>query len=376
MVEGGLPFASDYRDARARFLQALSHFEADTGRGFQHERFVVDQADDLTIDCAQLAAPEPRRLYVAVSGIHGIEGFAGSAIQEALLGRVLPRFDLETTSVWLVHALNPFGMQRLRRVNAANVDLNRNMAVEGSSLYATASSGYALLAKVLGPTAAYDGRLGTRVRFFAALARAALSHGFTPMRQATLAGQYGDAHGVFYGGAEPQPETRFFQERFAALCSRHAEALLTDLHTGYGERGKAYPLFGRADSPAFREFVDQGVRDDRGKNQSYTAHGDLVGYCHHTAKRVRPEGVFNGAVVELGTRGLGMLSQLADLHAVVRENQVHGRGAADPAVAERVAAGFRELFDPRDPDWQRSAVRAALACIEGLLARCGYLALA
>src|SRR5688572_10663129 len=124
MTLNGSPFATDYRDARERFLQALDAFERGSGLRFVRERFSVDRASDLTIDCAELRPRSPERLYVAVSGIHGVEGFAGNAIQCALLSSVLRRLDLERSGVLLVHGLNPFGMHHLRRVNAANVDLN------------------------------------------------------------------------------------------------------------------------------------------------------------------------------------------------------------------------------------------------------------
>lgn len=373
MTLQGSPFATDYRDARDRFVRALGKFEQQTGQRFARERFTVDRAEDLTIDCAELRPKAPRRLYVVVSGIHGIEGFAGNAIQRALLADVLPGFDLQTTGVLLVHALNPFGMHRLRRVNANNVDLNRNLASPGDALYATDSSGYMLLAKTLAPETSYDGRGLTHALFFAGIARAVARHGYTALREATLAGQYAEPRGVFYGGRELQPETRFFQSRFEAACARYPEILVTDLHTGYGQRGKAFALFGRADTPAFREFTEAGVPDRSGADQRYSVHGDLVGYCHAAAKRARPDGVFNGTVVELGTTGLSPLSQLADLHTVVRENQVHHHGARDPFTADQVRLRFRELFDPRDIDWQHTATFAAVACIEKLLASCGYL---
>jgi hypothetical protein len=367
------PFATDYLDARAQFLEALDAFERQAGVLFSRQRFTVDRSLDLTIDCAELRAKSPERLYVAVSGVHGIEGFAGNAIQRVLLARTLPRFDLSNTSLLFVHAVNPYGMHHLRRVNAANVDLNRNFTEDDGALYTTDSRGYMLIAPTLGPEHAYHGGALARPRFFAALLGAVAGHGYGALRQATLAGQYVAPRGIFFGGRERQPETRFFQQVFEAASARVQAVLLTDLHTGYGIRGQASALFGRADTPAFREFVDEGVRDRSGKDQRYDANGDLVGWCQAAHKRVRPDGSFDGVVIELGTTGLSPATQLADLHAVVRENQVHHYGARDPATAERVALRFRGLFDPRDRAWQRKALGSAIDTLERLLGRCGYL---
>jgi predicted deacylase len=369
-------FPVSYHDARGRFVQALDAFEARTGQRFVRERAVVDTEQDLSIDVAQLRAAQPQRLYVAVSGIHGIEGYAGHAIQATLLEHVLPRLDPQTTGVLLVHALNPTGMHHMRRVNGRNVDLNRNFAPAtstGSELYASDSSGYMWLASALGPTQPYDGRLRTRAGLIAELALAVGRHGFETLRQATLAGQYAAPRGVFYGGAEPELETRIFARVFEQASHGYAEILLTDLHTGYGERGQAYSLFARADSPEVKELTDQGVRDARGRNKSYSARGDLVGYCYETAKRHDSTTLCNSVVVELGTHGLGTLAQVQDLQTVVRENQIHLHGAKTPEVKANAERAFRELFNPSDPDWQRQAVAAGLERIESLLTRRGFL---
>ena len=71
--------------------------------------------------------------------------------------------------------------------------------------------------------------------------------------------------------------------------------------------------------------------------QTYTARGELVRYSYETAKKLNPDVVFNGLVVEVGTHGLSAVQQMRDLEIVVRENQAHHQGAADgvePQVAD------------------------------------------
>ena len=80
--------------------------------------------EELAIDIAWLGAGRPRRVLLHSSGLHGVEGFAGSAIQLQLLDE-LPRLP-EDGAVLIAHVLNPYGMAWLRRVNEHNVDLNRN----------------------------------------------------------------------------------------------------------------------------------------------------------------------------------------------------------------------------------------------------------
>jgi len=83
--------------------------------------------DDLSIDILHAPATErAQHLLLVTTGEHGIEGFVGSAIMELVIRKILPTLDPTTTSLCLVHAINPWGMKHGERTNAANVDLNRN----------------------------------------------------------------------------------------------------------------------------------------------------------------------------------------------------------------------------------------------------------
>ena len=76
-------FSKDYFEARERFKSATTQAGARLeeleikARGPGNER--------LSLNFSYLGAPNPRKLLVHTSGIHGIEGFAGSAIQIAAL---------------------------------------------------------------------------------------------------------------------------------------------------------------------------------------------------------------------------------------------------------------------------------------------------
>jgi hypothetical protein len=365
-------FCSNYHEDREAFTRELESFARRTGRELKLHRYSVDAARDLTITAAEFSAPRPERVYVATCGIHGVEGFAGSAILRALLRDSLARLPADDTGLLLVHALNPFGFERGIRVNRNNVDLNRNCAPPGDPLFGSYSPEYAALRGVLAPARPYRPSLKERLRFYAGIGQALARSGTYALRQAVLGGQYIDPSGVFYGGARVEPEIAFFQEIFTPLATSYREVLLTDLHTGYGVRGHAYPLFGRADSREFRAYTQSGVQDG-GTDKAYTVHGDLVGYCYHTSKRARPDSIFNGVVVELGTHGLSMRDQLSDLQLVVAENQARQHGAAERASTDAVSAAFREQFNPSDPAWRRAVQAVGVDTVKRLLQLRGYL---
>jgi predicted deacylase len=139
-------FSEDYPAARQRFLAAGHALGADL-----HQLRLGLSAPDgspLTIDIAWIGARSPDTVVIHSSGLHGIEGFAGSAIQLALMnqcGSIPPN-----GAILFVHTLNPFGMAWLRRFNENNVDLNRNFLPAGVGR-PTASEAYRRLEKFLNP---------------------------------------------------------------------------------------------------------------------------------------------------------------------------------------------------------------------------------
>ena len=85
---------------------------------------VGPSGESLSIDVAWIGAREPIQTVVVTSGLHGVEGFFGSAVQLAWLAR-LASGEVELsprTTVVLVHAVNPFGFAWRRRTDSRNVE--------------------------------------------------------------------------------------------------------------------------------------------------------------------------------------------------------------------------------------------------------------
>lgn len=119
-------FKHDYYAARAFFrsqIRRLKHAEL-------HSIPMDIQDYDLSIDVGVIRRSKEKML-VHISGTHGVEGFAGSAIQNAIIDKSnITREDPSLPTLVIVHVLNPFGMANLRRWNENNVDLNRNFLTE------------------------------------------------------------------------------------------------------------------------------------------------------------------------------------------------------------------------------------------------------
>src|SRR6266481_105950 len=220
-------FSPDYSTARSRFRQMV---EAAGGRLDVLPLEARGPAgENLGIDIAWFGTENPRRILLHSSGLHGVEGFAGSAIQLQFLDS-LPPVPAETAFV-IVHVLNPYGMAWLRRVNENNVDLNRNCL--GNTAYAGAPSAYVELESFLNPQSPPTSDLFTLKAGWLIL-----RHGMPALKQAVVGGQYEYPKGLFFGGKrlEQGPEK---YKTFLTLHLASAERIIAiDVHTGLGKYGE------------------------------------------------------------------------------------------------------------------------------------------
>ena len=185
-------FSPDYSTARLRFRQAATRL------GWTLEEHLIGQTgpngEDLTIDIASSANHNPERTLAASSGVHGVEGFFGSAVQLALLEHWANHGAPSVRCVFL-HGLNPYGFAWLRRFDEDNVDPNRNFLLTGEP-YQGAPPGYAELDDLLNPRLPPSRRESFLIKALPAIAR----HGIPALKQSVAAGQYEFSKGLFYGG--------------------------------------------------------------------------------------------------------------------------------------------------------------------------------
>ena len=120
-------WSKDYQSAKEKFNERIVLLK---NKGFSVEHTQLDikeigpNGDNLYIDALWIGKSDSNKLYMSTSGIHGVEGFAGSAIQLSILDKLNSIPD--KTALAFIHILNPWGMSWIRRENESNVDLNRN----------------------------------------------------------------------------------------------------------------------------------------------------------------------------------------------------------------------------------------------------------
>ncbi len=229
-------FGRSYAQARNTFLEAAS------ARGLPVHTHELElpgaQGEALATDVVLDGPADADKMLVVISGVHGVEGYCGSALQTGfLLGALdgsLPRPP--DVAVLHVHAINPHGFSHGRRVTQENVDLNRNFVDFDQPLPDNAA--YAQV---------HDHLLPAQWPPTAETERALLDyreqHGERGLQRAAWLGQYSHPDGVCWGGHAPTWSNRTFRE----ILRRHAANVRglgsIDIHTGLGPYGVGERIF-------------------------------------------------------------------------------------------------------------------------------------
>ena len=343
-------FSSDYATARSRFRSAAE------AAGATLEALTLDTRgpgrEELTIDIAWLGPPAAQRVLLHTCGLHGVEAFAGSAVQLAALAD--PPARPENCALVLVHVLNPYGMAWLRRANESNVDLNRNFLAPGER-WDGAPALYPCIDALINPPSP-----PRRDAFRLRLALLALRHGLRAPRQAIAEGQYEYPRGLFFGGRSLETGPRLFLEWLRGNLSRTRYLLALDLHTGLGRTGDATlilePGVNATASDRLARELGRPLLDPGAGQAAYRARGTLGSALARTMKASRLDFVLQ----EIGT-----VSALRVLHALREENRWHhfGTGSLDHPAKRALL----EAHCPASTRWRRRAVKRGLGLISAAL---------
>lgn len=174
----------------------------------------------------------PNRLLV-ISATHGIEGYAGAAIQTGWLRECGPGSLPPDTSLVMVHLINPWGVAWNRRENEDNVDVFRNL------LYCDHHSEpdpiYDLIDDAL-DLANWPSRDAEEwQRKAAALTE---EYGADRLTAAIRRGQHHRPLGMTYHGDGPVWSKRVFDEVVEEFLGGARFIGVIDIHTGFGDYGQ------------------------------------------------------------------------------------------------------------------------------------------
>jgi hypothetical protein len=369
-------FPATYEASRSRFREALGLL-SERWPGARLGSHPLEGPEDLTIDWIE-AKPGSRaeRLLLFTTGEHGIEGYVGSAVLRLLIDEFLPALNPSTTGLFLLHAINPWGMKHRRRTNANNIDLNRNFLSPTTAFDPASNPSYASLHPLLNPTGPVRELTRSRWAFYARLLAKAFRLGAGPLREATLVGQYRFPRGIYYGGDRLQEETLTLRSLFETQLGLYDRTLHLDVHTGYGPPLSMMvvtsALETRASVALARAFAYPHVVKAT-SSEFYRIQGDMIDCIYTLAREQHPGKPFFGASFEYGTLGESLSAELRSLHIMVLENQLHYYGAISPSLEGRIRHEFNALFAPEDLPWRLRAIESARSAIRGILTAEGFL---
>jgi hypothetical protein len=352
-----MPFAPDYLAARGHFRAAATRL------GWQLASFPIDApgpaGEDLTIDVALSDGSPAAPVLVTTSGVHGVEGFFGSAVQVAALDEWAKAGPPAGVRVVFVHAVNPFGFAHLRRNDQDNIDLNRNFLLPGQEFTGCPPT-YAALDPILNPR-----RPPSRFEFFTLRALMSIARiGLASLKQAIAGGQYEFPTGIFYGGPGPAFSHAILAEHFPAWLADSPRGVLLDFHSGLGRWGR-YTLL--VDSPhsisqlkrATRWFGRRVLELCRPEGTAYASRGGFDLWCPAQA----PGRDLLSFCAEVGTYWTVRV-----LGAIRAENMAHHWGRADDPATRRAKADLLQVFCPASSTWRRRVVAGGLKLIHQAIA--------
>ncbi len=340
-------FSPDYTVARERFRSAV------TSGGYSHEAHSINQVgpsgEELTIDVGIVNAPNPQRTVVISSGLHGVEGFLGSAIQLALLeerellGALPPK-----TNLILIHALNPYGFAWRRRWNEDNVDLNRNFLLQHEAFKGSPKD-YPKLNTFLNP-----GSPPSKLEPF--LLKAVwliLRYGMTSLKSTLPVGQYDYPQGLFYGGQAPSKTQQILSANLPRWIGNASEIIHVDFHTGLGRWG-TYKLLvdeqKESTNKLARQFGAEAVQISSPEGVAYKVRGGLGTWC----QALFPHCHYDALTAEFGT-----YSSIQIVKALRAENRAYWWAKPDQS-REWTKQQLLEMFAPAHKPWREQSVAKGL----------------
>jgi hypothetical protein len=343
-----MPFSGDYYTARNKFRELADALK------LRQAAHPVDDTD-LTIDVATTESNGSAATLIISSGLHGVEGFLGSAIQLQLMRQWLETDLPQNVRVVFVHSLNPFGFASVRRWNESNVDLNRNFMLPGEP-YSGCAETYHRLQSLLNPETPpsrwdlfYLQAIGVVVR-----------HGMSKVKQAIAEGQYEYPQGLFFGGNRLEQTALIVQQEFDNWLADSERVVHLDVHTGLGKYATYkllidYQLSDIQLSTLQNCFGVEQIEVSDAAKVAYAANGGWSRWC----VAQKPSIDYTYLCAEFGTLG-----PIKILNRLRRENQAHFYCDPNDSRFARAKTDLKESFCPSDPRWRKAVLAQASIIVE------------
>jgi hypothetical protein len=340
-------FSKNYLQARARFIAASHAARAQLCRHYLPD-VTGPEGENLTLDVATLPGRGAGALVI-VSGTHGVEGYAGSAVQlDFLTSQTFHRASEMGLTLVLVHAHNPYGFAWDGRFNENNIDLNRNYLDWGRQPLPEAPD-YDRLASAIMPSKRTPKALENADGKLIAFGREA---GMGRLQAAITGGQYAHPLGLYYGGTGPS-WSNLAMHRVLATLGKEPRICMLDIHTGLGPFGHGELIVDAAPGTPRHRLAQTiwGNAAVKSTQDGGSVSAILTGTLEDGAARAFPNAAFAYAALEFGT---------VDPMQVFRATQAWtwhvSRQHLEGRAAETAKADMRAAFDPDSDAWRQAVL--------------------
>lgn len=356
-------FSATYAEAREKF-RAEAKAAGATLTAYENPKAKGPGGETLTTDVACLGSADADKVYLTISGTHGVEGFCGSGAQIGhFRDRLFEAMPAGTRAV-MIHAINPYGFAWLRRVTEDNVDLNRNFQDFSKPL--PENKPYQEIHDFLIPDH-WEGQ-----------GRAAADQGIMAFQQkngafafqaAMTGGQYTHPNGLFFGGQKPtwSNETirRILKEHVPASTKRLASI---DFHTGLGPMGYGEPIFIGPEGFGSEErsravFGPEVTNPNSGTSTSAKVTGTVPEAFLDLPRHIE----LTAIALEYGTQPVPQV-----LESLRGDHWLHAKGELDSDLGRLLKQRIRDAFYTDTSAWKAAvygrAADFALRAFRGLAA--------
>jgi hypothetical protein len=343
--EPGREWQSDsYNEARGNFLRACGQAGVEV-TSYPHPLKSPD-GQELATDVARFGAPDASKLLIMVSGVHGVEGFSGSATQVGWIEQKRYNSLPDDVAVLMIHLINPWGVAYLRRYTENNVDLCRNFLDFEQPL--PANEAYGALHDQLVPGDVL-GELGEKTGPF--LGELVSEKGLEYVVDLFMAGQWDFDQGFAFGGKAPEWSNTTLRNILRQNAGGVRQACVIEFHTGLGPWGYGQ-LITMHDGDEldrirhdFGPWVFNPSADKSPGEEGYRlVHGHTIAGYRSSLPRVQVTAV----TLEFGTYPPDLTLAL-----LLQEHLLVCRSESFPAdKMEEIKAGLLEYHHPRDWEWR------------------------
>jgi hypothetical protein len=332
-------FNTSYSEARNNLFHAVKEANL-LVNSHVHPSLKGPMGTELSIDVIEIIPATATKLLVISSGLHGIEGYAGSAVQINALNQKLFSNLPEDTGIVLVHCLNPWGMAYHMRTDENNVDNNRNFLTSFETDDLPAQHGLTKAAHLAYVANPHDLKLQEQFE----------KNHKNELQAALTQGQYTNPDGIFYGGIEPSWTNKTWYKIIEKYTdSRYRGIIHIDIHTGLGRRG--YGELISDSNPSQAAFKRAQIIWGEDAVTSTADGSSTSAFVTGTIDHSWPEEV-TSICIEFGT-----IPDVREvMNALITANQSFLDGFANESMTANAIAQMKTAFCPEDKIWLESVI--------------------